>query len=198
MSFFCGDTLNTFAREDPKNHWSRDYRYYSSLSPEGNNSNDVWVSGIAKLGCVSEVFDAKDLVIWCTNNFEKDQRIIKLNGWSPISLLPTNLSEMLKLLRPTSIFKAEKIEDFIKAKNGGRDLFPQCFEDPTTAPKDLSTFQVSLFKMPYKEMDWLLARVLGLESTAIIPCLDFYVLHYSVKGKMIFDWSKIISSEISF
>jgi hypothetical protein len=130
---FCGDTLNTFAWEDPKNHWSRVYRYYSLLSPEEKNGNDVWVSGIAKAGCVPEVFDAKDLVIWCTNNFEKDQRIIKLNGWSPISLAPTTFSQMLKLLKPTTTFKVEQAKYFIKAKNGGRDLFPQCLEDPTTS-----------------------------------------------------------------
>jgi hypothetical protein len=58
--------------------------------------------------------------------------------------------------------------------------------------------QVSLFKTPYKEMAWLLARVLGQESTATIPRLALYILYYSVQGKIIFDWSKIISSEISF
>jgi hypothetical protein len=47
-------------------------------------------------------------------------------------------------------------------------------------------------------MAWILARVLGQESTATIPHLSLYILYYSIQGKRIFDWSKIISSEISF
>jgi hypothetical protein len=70
---------------------------------------------------------------------------------------------MLKLPKPTTNFKAKQAKDFIKAKNGGKYLLHQCFEDPTTFLEDLSTIQVSLFKMPYKEMAWLLSRVLGLE-----------------------------------
>jgi len=62
--------MNTFAREDPKNQWSRIYKYYSSLSPR-ENCNDVRVFGIAKAGCVLEVFDEKDSIIWCIDNFEK-------------------------------------------------------------------------------------------------------------------------------
>jgi hypothetical protein len=62
------------------------------------------------------------------------KRIIKLNGCSPISLSPGSFSEILKLLKPTTNFKAEQAKDFIKAKNGGRDLLPQCFKDPTIVP----------------------------------------------------------------
>lgn len=47
-------------------------------------------------------------------------------------------------------------------------------------------------------MAWILAIVFGLESTATIPHLYIYVLYYSVKGKIIFYWSKIISYDISF
>jgi len=108
------------------------------------------VSGIAKARCVLEVFDAKDLVIWCTNNFEKDQRILKFNGWSPISLAPKNFSLMLKLLKSTTNFKVEQGKDFIKTKNHGRDLFPQCLEYTTTVLDDLSMIQVNLFMTPYK------------------------------------------------
>jgi hypothetical protein len=129
---FCGDTLNTFAREDPKYHWSRAYRYYSTLPPEERDVDDVWISGITKEGCVPEVFDVKELVIWCTNNYEKDQRIIKLNGQSPISLAPSTFIQMLRLPEPTTTFKVDEAKNFIKDKNGGRDLLPQCLEDPTT------------------------------------------------------------------
>jgi hypothetical protein len=47
-------------------------------------------------------------------------------------------------------------------------------------------------------MVWLLARVLGQESTATVPRLALYILYFYIEEKVIFDWSKIISFEISF
>jgi hypothetical protein len=73
-----------------------------------------------------------------------------------------------------------------------------CLEDPTTIPEDLSMIQVSQLKKPYKEMACILDRVLRHDSTTTIPCLSLYILYYSIQGKRVFDWSKIISSEISF
>jgi hypothetical protein len=105
---------------------------------------------------------------------------------------------MLRLPEPTMTFKVDEAKNFIRDKNNGRDLLSQCLEDPTTMSEDLSVIQVSQLKKPYKEMAWLLARVLGQESTATIPHLALYILYYSIQGKRIFDWSKIISTEISF
>jgi len=121
-----------------------------------------------------------------------------LNGWSQISLAPANFSEMLKLLKPATTFKVEQAKYFITSKNDGRDLLPQCLEDPNIIREDLSMIWVNLFKKPYKEMAWLLARVLGQESTSTIPYLALYILYYFVQGKIIFDWSKFISTKISF
>jgi hypothetical protein len=64
---FYGDTLNLLAREDPNYHWSRAYWYYSTLP--NRNSNKVWTSGIALVGCVPEVFECKDIVTWCIDKF---------------------------------------------------------------------------------------------------------------------------------
>jgi hypothetical protein len=190
---FCGDTLNTFARENSENHWSKVYKKYSSE----RNDNHVWTFGIVRAGCVPEVFDTKDLVIWCTDNFEKDQRIIKMNGYSSISLGMPTFKQMLKFPNPTAIFKVEEAKNFIKDKNGGRDILPQCLEDPSTMPDYLSLIQVSHLKKPYKEIAWFLARILGLESIVAIPRLALYILYYSVQGKRVFDWSRIISTEIT-
>jgi hypothetical protein len=41
---------------------------------------------------------------------------------------------MLKFPKPTAIFKVKEAKKFIKAKNGGRDIFPQFLEDPSTMP----------------------------------------------------------------
>jgi hypothetical protein len=108
------------------------------LSLEETNGNDVWVSIIANAGYFLEIFYAKDLVIWCIENFEKDQRIIKLNGWSPISLALATFNQILKLLKPTTSFKIKQDKYFIKYKNDDRDFLPQCLKDSTTVLEDLS------------------------------------------------------------
>jgi hypothetical protein len=105
---------------------------------------------------------------------------------------------MLKLLKPTTNFKVEQAKYFIKVKNDNKDLLPQCLQDPTKVSKDLFMIHASLFKTTYKEMAWLLARVLGQESNSTVPCMALYILYYSIQWKIIFDWSKIISSKISF
>jgi hypothetical protein len=46
-------------------------------------------------------------------------------------------------------------------------------------------------------MAWFLDRILILESTATIPWLALYIMYYSIQGKRICDWSRIISIEIS-
>jgi hypothetical protein len=104
---------------------------------------------------------------------------------------------MLKIPEPTIKFNFEEANNFIRAKNSGRDLLSQCLKDPRTMPEDLSVIQVSQMKKTYKEMAWPLDTVLGQDSTTTIPCLSLYILCYSIQGKGIFDWSKIISAEIS-
>jgi hypothetical protein len=44
------------------------------------------------------------MVVWCTDNYEKDQRISQLHGQSLISLVPSTFNRMLKLSSPTMIF----------------------------------------------------------------------------------------------
>jgi hypothetical protein len=41
-------------------------------------------------------------------------------------------------------------KNFIKDKNGGRDLLSQCLKDLTTMSEDLLVIQVSQLKKPYK------------------------------------------------
>jgi hypothetical protein len=92
-----------------------------------------------------------------------------------------------------------KPRNFTKfTRNSGWDLLSQYLEDPMTIPEDISTIQFSQLRKPYQEMAWILARVLGQESTSTIPCLFLYILYFSIQEKAIFDWLKIISSEISF
>jgi hypothetical protein len=61
---FCGDTLNIFEREDQNFQWLRAYRYYSSPPTAQKDGNVIWTSGIARVGCVPEVFNCKEIVAW--------------------------------------------------------------------------------------------------------------------------------------
>jgi hypothetical protein len=78
------------------------------LPPQEINTNDIWISGIAKVGCVLEVFDAIELVLWCIDKYEKNQRIIQLHEQSLISLGPSTFKNMLKLAEPTMAFKVNE------------------------------------------------------------------------------------------
>jgi hypothetical protein len=65
--------------------------------------------GIALVGCMPEVSDFKELVLWCTNKFNNEKRIIQLQGRTPVSLAPTIFRRMLRLPEPTMTFKISKL-----------------------------------------------------------------------------------------
>jgi hypothetical protein len=145
----------------------------------------------------SEIIDATELVMWCTYKYKNNQRIIQLQGQSLISLAPSTFSRMLRLFEPTMTFKVKEAKNFMKSRNGCWYLLLQYLEDPATMPKDTSIIQVSQLRKPYQYMAWLLARILGQESTATISHLSLYILYVSIQKKTIFVWAKIISSKIA-
>jgi hypothetical protein len=105
---------------------------------------------------------------------------------------------MFRLPEPTMVFKSVEAEYFLKMKKGGFKLLQDYLEDPTIFLEDLSNIQVCSLKNPYREMAWLFARITGQESTTIVPKLALYILYFSIHENAIFDWSRIISSELSF
>jgi hypothetical protein len=92
----CGDTLNLFGREDQRFQWSRSYWYYSSLPLPERNENIVWTSGITSTGCVPEVFDSREIVSWCVDKYEQNQRVIQLQGESPCFLVTISFQKDVK------------------------------------------------------------------------------------------------------
>jgi hypothetical protein len=182
----CGDSINSFGREYHRFQWSRAYKYYSSLQPLERKSNQIWTSEITSVGCVPEVFDYKELILWCIDKFDKNQRIIQLQGESLISLTPSIFKRTFKITKPTMTFKGDKAKDLLKAINGGLEILQEYLEDPLLMPEDLLAIQVSLLKNPYQEMACLFSRVVGQESTAPIPCLVMYILYFSIHKKAIF------------
>jgi hypothetical protein len=190
---FCGDTVNIFGREDQNFQWSRAYSYYSSPSAQ---NEVIWTSGIARAGCVPEVFDCKEVVSWCAERYISSQRIIPLWDHSPVSLSPQVFRKMLRLSEPTLTFRGEDCKEFLKNHDNGLDLLPEFLEDPTTVPEDITRLQVSSFRNPFREIAWLFTRITGQESTTSISRMILYILYFTVKEQAIFYWGKLISIEI--
>jgi hypothetical protein len=67
-------------------HWSKDYGWYSSLAVEENHSNTLWMTRLAKVGCMPEVFSVPKLVLWCSKRFDTTKRVIHVSEAS-ISLI---------------------------------------------------------------------------------------------------------------
>jgi hypothetical protein len=80
---------------------------------------------------VPEVYDFKELILWCVDKFDKERRIIQLQGETPISLAPSIFKRMFRLPEPTMVFKSVEAEDFLKTKNGGTKLLQSYLEDPS-------------------------------------------------------------------
>jgi hypothetical protein len=92
---YCGDIVNTLGWEDHQFQWSQAYKWYLSLPPEEKELNKVWSSGIALVGCIPEVVDFKELVLWCADKFDTERRIIQIQGKPLISLAPSVFRRML-------------------------------------------------------------------------------------------------------
>jgi len=131
------------------------YWYYSSLPLLERNVNQVWTSRIDFAGCEPKFFDSKELVSWCMDKYDKNQRIIQLQGESPISLAPSVFNKMLKFPDLTITFKGYEAKSFLKERNNGLELLQEYLEDPKMKPEYLSNIQVSLLKNLYREITWL-------------------------------------------
>jgi hypothetical protein len=156
----------------------------------------IWTSGIARVGCVPEVFDSKEVVSWCTEKYILGQRIIPLHDHSPVSLSPRLFHEMLKLSNPTLTFRGQDYKQFLEKHHNGLDILADFLEDPTTVPEDITRLQVSSFRNPFWEIAWLVTRITRHASTTSISHIIIYILYFTVKEKYIFDWGELISIEL--
>jgi hypothetical protein len=185
--------MNIFGCEGQKFQWSRAYSYNSFPSTQ---NEIIWTSGIARPGCVPEVFDCKEMVSWCADKYISSQRIIPLRDHSPVSLSPQVFHQMLRLSEPTLMFRGEDSKQFLRKHNNRLDLFPEFLEDSMAVTGDITSLQVSSFRNPFREIAWLFTRITGHESTKTISCMVLYILYFTVKEQAIFYWGKLISLEI--
>jgi hypothetical protein len=123
---------------------------YFSLSPLERNLNQVWTSRISLTDCVPKVHNFKELISWRIDKFDKNQRIIPLQGESPISLAPSIFKRMLRIPEPTMTFKGDEAKEFLKERNGILNLLHEYLQYPIVIPEDLSSIHVSLLKNPYR------------------------------------------------
>jgi hypothetical protein len=154
-------------------------------------------ASIALVGCVPEVMDFKELVLWCAEKIDTERRIIQVRGKKTISLVPSVFKRMLQILKPTMQFKSEEVIEFIKEHIGGGELLEKYLDDPRTNT-NVVKIEVSSLKYPYKEFTWLFACIIRLESTASMPKNVVYILHFVVHEDALIDWGHLISNEISF
>jgi hypothetical protein len=112
--------------------------------------NQVWTSRIALTDCVPKVHNFKELISWRIDKFDKNQRIIQLQGESPISLAPSIFKRMLRIPEPTMTFKGDEAKEFLKERNGILNLLREYLQYPIVIPEDLSSIHVSLLKNPYR------------------------------------------------
>jgi hypothetical protein len=180
----CSDTLNIFCCEDHSFQWSRVYSYYSSPPAQ---KDVMWTLGISHAGCVPEVFNYKELVAWCVENYVPSQQIIQIQDHSPIFLSPQVLCRMLKLPEPTLTFKGEDCRYFLKKRDNALDLFLEFLENHTAIPEDIIMIQVDSFKNTFREIAWLFTRLTGQEIAATISHMIIYILYFIVKERTIFD-----------
>jgi hypothetical protein len=75
---FFGHTVNSLTRQNKYFHWLITYSWYSNLTPKQKIANKIWKIGIAMVGCMSEAFDFKELVFWCTSRFNSNHRITQV------------------------------------------------------------------------------------------------------------------------
>jgi hypothetical protein len=146
---FCGVRVNIFGCEDQNFQWSRAYYYYSSPYA---HKNVILTSGIAREGCVLEVFDCKEVVSLCPERYISGQRIIPLRDHSHVSLSPQVFHKMLIFPEPSLTFRGEDSKQFLRNHNNELDLLHEFLEDPMEVPEDITNLQVSSFRNPFQEI----------------------------------------------
>jgi hypothetical protein len=104
---------------------------------------------------------------------------------------------MLKFPEPTLTFKGEDCRDFLKRHDNGLDLLPKFLDNIVVVLEDITRIQFESFKNPFMEISWLFTRMTGQERTTTISRIILYILYFTVKEKVIFDWGKPNSIKIS-
>jgi hypothetical protein len=77
-------------------------------------------------------------------------------------------------------------------------LLKYLLASPTTMPIDTSQVDINLLSEPYHDISWIFLQLMGCEYTSHIPRYVLYVLYFYFQKEVIFEWTEMISNDISY
>lgn len=94
------------------------------LPAEDILTHHLRASGLVKIECISKVFIAPKLVLWCAKRFDMTKRVIQVGDTivQLISLNSIGVQKMLRLPHPHRGFNIVESYDFIANHGGPKTL----------------------------------------------------------------------------
>jgi hypothetical protein len=140
----CEDTLNSLTCQNKEFMSSTTYQWYSNLTLEQDIANKSWTTGLAKVGCMLEVFYFKELVSWCANWFNSKHRMIKVvvEGRNLILLMPKVFKKMLQLPTPNKSLRISDTDYFLYSQGSGVNLLKDFLESPSVMPDNTTHIHI--------------------------------------------------------
>lgn len=167
---FSGDTLNSLVKDGLQFHRSKAYWHYKRLIVEETPSTGIWYSGIGKFGCMPQVFNFSDLILWCSKMFDSTNRVIQVGegGKTPIYLTPHIFQKMSRLPTTNHDLKLAEEDSFISNNGGGEKVLKEFLRSPTKGEAIPTQIDIDLLANPYKEFTWLFTYLVGQESNTFV------------------------------
>jgi hypothetical protein len=95
------------------------------------------------------------------------------------------------------MLKGSESDVVLNAHDQGANLLKISLIRPLNYPKG-SQIEACSLKYQYKGFAWLFAKIVGKDSTIVIPKYVLYILHYTFHENVIFYLTHVISNEVSF
>jgi hypothetical protein len=111
---------------------------------------------------------------------------------NPMVLTPKMFNKMLHLSSANKTLQLADADVFLASQEGGSNVLRDLLLSSTNMCTNLSTINITLIQEPYQDFSWLLARVIGRESTSHIPRSYLYALYFLFSKDSMLDWAKVI------
>lgn len=113
-------------------------------STKENNNNKVWTSGLENVACVPEVFDFREIIHLCANNFDSKIRTIVLLE----KMIPLNLKAfrwIFKLPKPNMLLRLLESNSFSELEASEANNVGDFISQNCQSHFNLSFLDISLF-----------------------------------------------------
>jgi len=97
-----------------------------------------------------EVSYFKELFFCCVDKLNIEKRIIQLQGRALVSLAPTIFRRMLRLPKPTMMFKSFEVDAFLKANHGRINILEKFLIELSGYFGNLYQLEVCSLKYPFE------------------------------------------------